>query len=252
MSPTDGYDDEMARIRRLSDPDLDRLLAGDASADDEDLGELAEAIRAIKAASGTEPDRAIQARHLALMAEDIRNLDPTIAGGSPTHPAVTPSTPRRKSMLSTLFASLSAKIAAASFAAVAATGGLAAAGALPDPAQQAVADAAAKIGLHLPSPEDDASTQQHEAPEVGPVNEDVQGVLEDDSLEGRDKGDAVSDAADQNRQDDGTNPTGAGEPESTPSGAPESTPSSAPESTPSGEPDGTPSGKPASTPSGRP
>lgn len=53
-------------------------------------------------------------------------------------------------MLSSLLSSLTAKIAAVSIAAAA--GGLAAAGSLPAPAQQAVSQAAATVGIHVPSP----------------------------------------------------------------------------------------------------
>ena len=59
---------------------------------------------------------------------------------------------RRRTVLSSLFASLTAKIAGVAVAAVAATGGLAAAGALPGPVQQAVSSAAAAIGVQLPTP----------------------------------------------------------------------------------------------------
>lgn len=55
-------------------------------------------------------------------------------------------------MLSSLLPSLTAKIAAVSIAAAAAAGGLAAAGSLPAPAQQAVSQAAATVGIHVPSP----------------------------------------------------------------------------------------------------
>lgn len=57
-------------------------------------------------------------------------------------------------MLKPLLASLTAKIMAGTFAATAATGGLAAAGALPQPAQQAISKAADKVGISVPSPED--------------------------------------------------------------------------------------------------
>ena len=63
-------------------------------------------------------------------------------------------------MLSSLFASLFAKIAGVAIAAAAATGGLAAAGALPAPAQQVVAHAASTVGIHVPSPEHASSTSE--------------------------------------------------------------------------------------------
>jgi hypothetical protein len=58
-------------------------------------------------------------------------------------------------MLETLFATLAAKIAAAGIAvAVAATGGLAGTGNLPDPAQAAVSQAMEKVGINIPSGEE--------------------------------------------------------------------------------------------------
>ena len=66
-------------------------------------------------------------------------------------------------MLSSLFASLAAKIAGVAVAAVAATGGLAAAGALPAPAQQAIASAASSVGFSLPSPGDGSPATQGQA-----------------------------------------------------------------------------------------
>lgn len=58
-------------------------------------------------------------------------------------------------MLETLFATLAAKTAAAGIAvAMAATGGLAGTGNLPEPAQAAVSQALDNIGIHVPSGED--------------------------------------------------------------------------------------------------
>ena len=75
-------------------------------------------------------------------------------------------------MLSSLFASLSAKIAGVAIAAAAATGGLAAAGALPAPAQQAVSQAASTIGVNLPTPQhgSSASTRAAHAPSPTPTS----------------------------------------------------------------------------------
>src|SRR2546428_6726980 len=64
---------------------------------------------------------------------------------------------RRRTVLSSLFASLSAKIAGVAIAATAAAGGLAAAGALPTPAQQAVSRAASTIGVNVPTPQHGSS-----------------------------------------------------------------------------------------------
>lgn len=58
-------------------------------------------------------------------------------------------------MLETLFATLAAKFAAAAIAvAVAATGGLAGTGNLPDPAQTAISQALENVGINIPSGDD--------------------------------------------------------------------------------------------------
>jgi hypothetical protein len=54
-------------------------------------------------------------------------------------------------MIKSLFASLLAKILGVTFAATAAAGGLAAAGALPAPAQQAVSQISSTVGVNIPS-----------------------------------------------------------------------------------------------------
>ena len=72
-------------------------------------------------------------------------------------------------MLSSLFASLSAKIAGAAIAATAAAGGLAAAGALPAPAQQAVSRAASTVGVNLPTPQLGSSAPAREAHAPSPA-----------------------------------------------------------------------------------
>lgn len=72
-------------------------------------------------------------------------------------------------MFSTLFASLSAKVAGVALAATVATGGLAAAGVLPAPAQRAVSQAASTIGLHLPSPKDASEASERPSHTASPT-----------------------------------------------------------------------------------
>lgn len=96
--------------------------------------------------------------------------------------------------------------------------GLAFAGALPDAMQDALSDAAGKAGFSLPASEAHRQDAEHrkDGSQTGnadgnskSVSDDVKEVLTDDSLEGKDKGDAVSDVASQNRQDDEhANPSG--------------------------------------------
>jgi hypothetical protein len=83
-------------------------------------------------------------------------------------------------VLSSLFASLFAKIAGVAIAAAAATGGLAAAGALPAPAQQAVSHAASTVGIHVPSPEHASSTSEEpgHSPSPAPTSTVAEGKNE--------------------------------------------------------------------------
>lgn len=227
MTGPGDYGSEMERFQGLSDREAESLLAGRAPASGGDLSDLAVLIEGVKAATVRPLDREVEERHLAAIKEALHlegSRDSAIQGKRRAT--------RRRSMIAGLLAPLWAKIAVAAGAAVLATGGLAAADVLPQPAQDAVASAAERIGLELPSsedgeeveaveeegPEDEGSPPEHA--EGKSVSEDVHAVLEDDSLEGRDKGEAVADAASQNRQDAGRNPTGFG-PDNHPTGPPE-------------------------------
>lgn len=107
-------------------------------------------------------------------------------------------------MLSSLFATLAAKLAAGGIAvAMATTGGLAAAGNLPAPAQDAISMAAEKIGLHIPAADevdgtvDDTTDLVDDTTDlVDDTTDDVTDVVDDadDPVAGETKGNAVSQA----------------------------------------------------------
>lgn len=147
--------------RKLSDQDIDRLLAGKApSGGNKADQELAAFTRAVRAAFVEAPSPGIERSHLAAAMEVSRlNTDKGDPVARPASKAHGPDPQasglpkwRRRTVLSSLFASLFAKIAGAVVVALAATGALAAAGALPAPAQQAVATVASTVGITLPSP----------------------------------------------------------------------------------------------------
>jgi hypothetical protein len=70
-------------------------------------------------------------------------------------------------VFSTILSSIAGKIAIAGVALATTTGGLAAADALPEPAQQVVSDAAARIGISLPAPDNTPDqTDELVAPEL--------------------------------------------------------------------------------------
>jgi hypothetical protein len=121
-------------------------------------------------------------------------------------------TPRRSSMLSSL-ASLKTGIAAALGTGVLLTGGvgMAAAGALPDGAQDTASEMLAKVGVTVPgaaeaaadagkgeSTADEASADR-EMPEASRKGQDVSDLARNTELEGADKGAAVSDFASEGR-----------------------------------------------------
>lgn len=114
-----------------------------------------------------------------------------------------------------LRSSLSFRVAAVTAVFIGATGGLAYAGALPDAMQDALSSAAAKAGFELPAGDPGQSTAGH-APGGDPgedsgksVKSDVLDAVRSDYESGRDKGDAVSDAASQNRSNE-DHPNGDG------------------------------------------
>jgi hypothetical protein len=163
---------EMRDPRSLSDQELDRLLAGNVPDGGDPVDrELAAFVREVRGAFLAQPPAHTERRHLAAALEVSRlNVDKgdpgvTTAGKAhgPDRRAAGPPRWRRRTVLSSLFASLFAKIAGVAVAAAAATGGLAAIGALPAPAQQAVSHAVSTVGIHVPSPEHASSTPEEPA-----------------------------------------------------------------------------------------
>jgi hypothetical protein len=93
---------------------------------------------------------------------------------------------RRPSLMARLRSSWAVRLAAGSTAALTATGGMAYAGVLPDPVQEAVSDLVQKIGVDVPSPSDEGSTSDA-------VHEVTERKSEFDS--GKEFGHSVRDAA---------------------------------------------------------
>jgi hypothetical protein len=142
---------------------------------------------------------------------------------------------RRRAALTALMSSLAAKIAFAAVAVAATTGGLAATGNLPDPAQQLVSEVVGRIGIHIPTPatplpvldptEDaepsdiDGSETDHTLPDH--ASERAKWVIDavfdedDEATPGPDLGKRVSEIASAGRSGtgDGNTPEGAGPPD---------------------------------------
>ena len=186
MSDPGADCNEMRDPRSLSDQDLDRLLAGKAPNGEDPVDrELAAFVRDARTAFLAQPAAETERRHLAAAIEASRLTvdrgDPVVRPASKTHGPGRQASGlpkrRRRIVLSSLFASLFAKIAGVAIAAAAATGGLAAAGALPAPAQQAISHAASTVGIHVPSPEhsSSASGQPVHSPSPAPTSTMVEG-----------------------------------------------------------------------------
>lgn len=152
---------------RLSDADLDRLLAGKAPLGAEDNPHLRNFFRDLRNRYVADPPPALREAHVAQMMKAARlPNDQKRPWTAPVAPAGRNNRPRwrRNLVSSSLFGSITAKILAGVVAAAAATGGLAAANALPKPVQAAVASAAGTVGVHLPDPQ--ASTSASSSAEA--------------------------------------------------------------------------------------
>ena len=260
MSDMDAYESDMRKLTKPSEEDADRIVAGRYDGDDVKLRDLTGVARDVKAVLVVAPDAATRDAHLAVVAEAAADLAATPA--RTLTPARSSNLLRRaRVVVSSLFASLIGKITLVSVAVAATTGGLAATGSLPDPAQDALARASEKVGFHLPAGDgseagDDESGVPEELPpstegSSAPTVLDV--IRSWDDEKGCAFGHAVATAAggkpgpcndEQGDLDDETKK--GGKPEGTPKGKPEG--AGKPEGTPKGKPDG--AGKPEGTPGG--
>ena len=273
----------MRLFERTDDAVVEKALRGEESPDPalDPVARLCAELRD----STTEVPEEVARRHVAAILEEVRlGSDRDIAevphAGVPRR--ATHHEPRRQVWrpsfgLSGLFATVGAKVALGSVALAAATGGLAAAGALPQPAQDALSKAAAKVGFDLPAgsqqeegDENAAGPDENASPVAHAVNEVV--VNRDDYANGREFGLAVAEAAKAAASEQSAGATrrsergaqkaadkaaqGSKRSEQARQDAPETVPGGQPEST--GKPDGTPKvspggkGKPEEVPGGQP
>jgi hypothetical protein len=148
----------MKPLRRISEQDLDRLFSGKAPAEDSGLADLARLVDRGRSIYLTTIEPDVEAEHLTGLMQVVNLTDKGDLAARPASNVHGPHAqasglpkPRRRFMLESLFATLSAKIAAGGIAvAMAATGGLAATGSLPDEAQTAVSQALDNIGIDIP------------------------------------------------------------------------------------------------------
>ena len=251
----------MAWLSKLTDEDIERALAGEHAGDDSSLDDLAAFARDARAALESGPGGAIRETHLAAMNQASADLhgDPVA-----TRAAAASLSPLRrwKLVLTHLLASMVAKVALAGVAVAATTGGLAATGSLPEPAQAALANAAEKVGFELPAgdmrDEDGPPEDLPGGTEGSPAQAVLDVIRNYDGAKGCEFGHAVAEAAGGNpgpckdeEEDDGRRE--GGKPEGTPDGKPEG--AGKPEGTPEGRPEGAgvdTGGKPAGAPGEKP
>jgi hypothetical protein len=216
MTAHGDYPHDMAN---LSEREIDALFAGRSDARD-DLSEL---VKAAKAVAQQAPAPEVERRHLAAIVEEAH-----------THASHTGlATRSRRDKMRKIFRPAWVKVLAIVGVALAATTGLAAAGAMPQPAQDALSRVAEKLGVDMP-PSGGIGQTVRERNDTGTAGEDIEGaeedengksvsddvhaVLEDESLEGAEKGDAVSGVASQNRQSDTHSHSRVGNPSPSPNG----------------------------------
>jgi hypothetical protein len=128
----------MSHDRHLSDHDIEQLLMGNDV--DPSLDGVATWAAAIRRASDTSISSSAVTAHVTAAAAAA-----AAAVRLPTHPA--PGTPETPLMLRRIYNSFAARVAAISAVFVVATGGIAAAGVLPDSVQEPIADVYGIVGF---------------------------------------------------------------------------------------------------------
>lgn len=165
MSPDDVSPSEMKQFDDISDADFEALRAGAIPGDDERLGEIARFAQDLNRAFPVSSTEALEGTHVSAMLATSRLM---AANGE-----VVEAQPRRQPMFTTFMHSRMAKISAAVAAAMLAFAGVAAAGVLPSPLQNAVADAVAPAGINLPGGTEVKATEPAEVPETEATHTDV-------------------------------------------------------------------------------
>ena len=194
MTSPGAYQDEMAVFLKLSDEELARLLAGEVSEGNDALEQVASLCTEIRGELVPPVvDETERARHLtAMIIASQRSIELSATQR--------PARPKWKSMFDRPVA-LAMKVIASTVAASMSLMGLAYAGVdlpgrVPERAIEAV------TGVELPNqdaPEPVGESSQSE--EAGSVSDEVQVIVES-ALEGCERGQAIADAADANRQFD--------------------------------------------------
>jgi hypothetical protein len=147
MTSFDGNEDEMSTV--LTDRQIERLLAGHPSPE---AGALMMFVEELRAEGQAHLDEILVTRHVAACTDAAHLARPLTTDRDVLRRRTRPS--RRRRVMAAFTSSLLAKVLAGSVALAAVGGTAATTGNLPDPAQSAVAEAASRLGISLPSPED--------------------------------------------------------------------------------------------------
>lgn len=143
--------------KKIDPKELDRLFAG--SRPSPALDDISGLVEKVQSKYLTEIDPDLEASHLAALIQVVSLTDkgdlaarPASKVNGPARQASGPPKRRRRFVLESMFATVSVKFALGSAAvAMAATGGLAAAGNLPDRAQTAISQAVDNVGIEIPA-----------------------------------------------------------------------------------------------------
>lgn len=199
----------MRRFRDMHEWNIERLFGGTAPAANDSLDDISWFVRDVQSAHpATTVDEATASAHVSAMLDaaslSAENGDPAAKPVSKAHGSASQASGlpklRRKLVLSNLFASLAARVAAGTVAAFTAFSGMAVAGVLPDPAQSVAATLASYIGLDIEDPDSDDI--------VTPDPEDF-AKLDEDDVEDDDAEDDDLDGDDTDVTDDANDTVGA-------------------------------------------
>jgi len=198
LSDLGAYENEMDTNAKLSERELDLLLSGKGPSDYASLDELAAFFSEAADVLQEAPSEATSVRHLSAIAAaaDAEFSQPSV-GPSRANREAPSSRPRSKLVFRNPFSSVARKLALASVLVLAAFGGTAYAGALPNPVQGAVSDAAETLGVSLPDGDSDEGVANNV--DEGAVNDVVGGTVGDTS---GDEGIADDGAANDVNDDD--------------------------------------------------
>lgn len=188
----------MWRSKRQHASQIDRLLAG------ESVPEMGDGVVELVDQLSSEPDhREIPGDLVTMLAREAGEAESAPSGTRNRTSSPLPIRWRRRAMLTTFLSSLIGKLAIGTVALATTTGGLAATGSLPDPAQDWAAERLGAVGIEVPVG-DEAETEV-EAEDEDDRSTDVLDVIEGTDPEDRDQefGEDVADTASEGASTEG-------------------------------------------------